>query len=124
METAERPILVPAPGSAPTVIQVPENKIMTDVSVFRTIARVDLGLPNSYLHNLTAGHRYPTSNASAWERAWCYADFRKNGLNYKVDIEERTPITRLPIPLSPNERQELGLSDNDIAYLRARCPWR
>ena len=111
-------------ASPPVTIPVPENKIMSNVTLFRTVARADLGLLNSYLGDLTAGHRYADSNATAWEEAWCYAMFRKNGLRYQVDLEFRSALGNHPMLASQPERRELGLSDGDMAYLRARCPWR
>lgn len=124
--------LVPAPVSGPwsaTVsppasIPVPENRIMSNVTLFRSIGRSDLGLSNPYLMDLTAGHKYPDSNADRWEHAWCYAVFGKNDLRFQVDLEMRSGVGSVSMLVSQNERRELGLSDSDIAYLRARCPWR
>ena len=112
-----------ATHSPPASIPAPENKIMSNVTLFRSIGRADLGLSNPYLMDLTAGYRYANSNAPAWEGAWCYAMFNKSGLQYRVGLEDRGPVGIMPALVSQSERRELGLSDSDIAYLRARCPW-
>lgn len=104
--------------------QAPQNKVVTNINLFNWIQRPDLNVSSPYLGSLTAGHEYTNNNAATWEHAWCYAIFSKNELQYRVELEKRNRSGAFPLPVSLNGRRELSLSDSDIAYLRARCPWR
>ena len=103
---------------------VPENKVVASINLFRSLLGADMGFFNPYFLELSAGHLYPTSNSEAWERAWCYANFRKGDLNYRVELEQRAQLKHDPLVVSYGERRELGLTDADVTFLRARCPWR
>ncbi len=115
---------LPPAAQPPASAAVPANKIKTNVTQFNSIDRSDIKLPNRYLIELTAGHRYSSSNADRWDVAWCYANFWRDGLNYHVELETRRGSTFSPRVLSESERRQLELSEADVAFLRARCPWK
>ncbi len=109
---------------SPTVEASAQNKIVTKITLFNSMSRDGLNFGNPYISGLTAGHEYRDSNAERWEFAWCYADFRKDGIEYTVRLANRNGAATAPRAATPNERQQLGLSEADVSLLRARCPWK
>ncbi len=103
---------------------VPPNKIVSNINLFNSIDARDLGLANPYIISLNAGHGYEDSNSDHWETAWCYADFRKDELDYRVTLAYKTRAGNLDQPASENERRQLLLTEKDMSYLRGQCPWR
>ena len=114
----------PGQPQAVPVQGVPPNKIVSNINLFNSIEARDLGLANPYFISISAGHRYENSNSDRWQTAWCYADFRRDGLDYTVRLTDRTWTTTIAKPASENERRQLLLTEKDMSYLRDRCPWR
>jgi len=100
------------------------NKIMTKVVQFNSVRSKDFSIANPFLTELAAGHEYSTSNADQWDSAWCYAHFRRDGITYSLTLEKRLGTVNRPATASEAERRLLDLSDDDLALLRARCPWK
>jgi hypothetical protein len=122
----QREAIVQLPPAAPQSMApaIPPNKIKTNVSQFNSIDSSDLKIPNRYLSELTAGHRYSNSNADRWASAWCYANFSRDGLTYRVTLEHREGSKAIPRAVSEAERRQLELSEADVSYLRGLCPWK
>ena len=114
----------PSPPSQSPPREVPQNKVMTKVAQFNSIAAADLSFFIPYLSELVAGHEYSTSNADRWENAWCYAMFRRDGVTNRLTLEQRYGTSIVPAVASDAERRLLGLNGTDISSLRARCPWK
>ncbi len=112
------------PSTAMPISAATPNKIRTKITLFNSIAKDDLAFRNVHFYRLTAGHEYSTSNADHWEFAWCYADFRKDGLEYTVTLANRTAKELFPRSASQSELRELALSQTDVSFLANRCPWR
>jgi hypothetical protein len=125
-QTATAPVITPSVPhpQPPTVPGVPANKIKTDITQFNSISARDLTLANPYLGSLTAGHKYSSSNADRWNHAWCYADFRRDGITYHVELEVRDGTTAVPKLVPEGARRPVELSERDVQFLRARCPWK
>jgi hypothetical protein len=102
----------------------PQPKVVTSYTQFRSIRVGDLRFSNAYFSDLTAGHHYPDNNAARWDHAWCYAMFWKDGLQIKVNLATRNGAANVPDVVTVSERQQLVLTDGDISYLRANCPWK
>jgi len=102
----------------------PQNKIVTNVNLFNSIGRTGIDFFNPYFVSLSAGHLYSSSNAEAWEQAWCYADFEKDQMKLKIDLARRTRTGLITDAVSQRELRELGLNEADISFLRGRCPWK
>jgi len=122
----QRETIAPLPPTAPqsTPPAIPPNKIKTNVSQFNSVERADLKFHNPYMSRLTAGHRFSTSNADAWEAAWCYADFHRDGLAYTLWLENRMGSTNIPTSTTDEVRRRLEITDEDVRFLRERCPWK
>jgi hypothetical protein len=114
----------PQPAPPTTAAVMPPHKVKTNVVQFNSIDNNDLKLSNRHLSELTAGHKFSTSSADRWDTAWCYAEFRRDGLAYTLRLENRVGITNIPRAATEAERRQLELSEADVAYLRARCPWK
>jgi hypothetical protein len=102
------------------------NKVVTNVVLFNSIGKVVMSPEffNPYFVSIFAGHRYSTSNADTWEQAWCYADFEKERMKFKIDLAIYDKLDFFPVPATQRELRELALTDADVVFLRSRCPWR
>lgn len=104
--------------------KAPDNKIVTNVNLFNSIGREGLGFFNPYFVRLSAGHLYTNSNADTWVRAWCYADFERDFMKFKIDLARRTSGELFTEAVTQRELRELGLTEADVSFLRSRCPWK
>lgn len=120
----QQPAPVEWPPGSITTGSISQNKVVTKVNLFNSIAPSNIPFANSYFRGLYAGHEYIDSNSTAWDHAWCYANFEKGGLKFNVGLEMRRGTVRTPLLASQAERRELNLIDADISFLRSQCPWR
>jgi hypothetical protein len=74
---------------------------------------------------VTVGHHFQTESDKSWSYAWCYTSPTFLGVQYKVDLAERSSPSMSPTGLLSADKtlSTAGLTREEGFALASACPW-